>query len=1391
MDSRAAVQDLKASFNAAMTELGEALTHFGQSIKAACGDGLVYSRNTMRTSYHLIGQHTFPIENEIYHHDAGEPTPFKNYSNKIGIGILFLPIIVPTIISSFTWIPLIGNSITSAVKGFAHVANLPRLDCTNKTVGYPRVLGIDTGNDERGLIRNLYGAPGYLIGAAIALPVAAVIAFGRFISNTLKSFVFAWTAIVDGVTSDATYEDGSHVYKFGLHDTRHTAKRVIGGLGYALGGVIGGISALAILAARGMFNLIYHSSRSFGRTFAGFWNISTSVGRKESEKDDYKIELENDERHWVRKYVFGGIGYILGGVIGSVTALTVFAARGIYNLFYHSARSFGSLFATLWKFAKNIGGKNFDATDIVSTIDNDKRHPVKRFGFGGIGYALGLAAGSVAATIVLAVRGVFNLFYHSARSFGRMFATLWKFAVNIGGKHYADTDIVGGLVNDDRHPVKRFGFGGIGYALGAVTGGIAAAAVFAVRGVFNLFYHSALSFRSLFMMFFRFSATIGGKYSDTTHMLSSITDDKRHEVKRFGFGAIGYALGAVAGSVAAAATFVVRGIFNLFYHSGRSFGRTFAGFWNIAASDKRNNDGEYEYHIAISPEDDRHWIKRYVFGGIGYVLGTLVGSLTTFLSLASRGIFNFFYHSARSFGRSFALPWNFATSVGRKDSEKDQQKIELEDSDRPWTKAYLLGGLGTILGFVAGGIAAAVVFAVRGLFNLMYHTMRSFSSMFMLVTRFAANIGGKNGSADYITSSITQDDRNPVKQFGFGGIGYILGAAVGGVAAVAIFAVRGIFNFLYHSLRSFGSLFTTMTRFAANIGGKNYDTNYITQPLVDDHANRHAFKRFGFGGIGYILGAAVGGVAAVAIFAVRGIFNTIYHSLRSLGRMFQMMTRFAYHVGDESWDRDWVTTSLVDDDRHPVKRFAFGGVGYVVGAALGAAAAAVIFGLRILKNIHKESLLSAGGVFSTFFSFAATVGRESFDGKAVASGLYNSERGPVRTFIFGGVGYLAGIAFGLVAATITFAVRGIFNLIYHSARSFGRIFAAMWNFATSDARDEFGDLKYKITFDKPEDDRHPVKKILFGGVGYILGAVIGSIAALGVWAVRGIFSFTENSLFSFRALAGSLLNGAGHRHWFEGLGGDERPGTEKALGVFGYVAAAVIVAPIATLIFVAKKVPMVLAAALMIVLSPITAFFKLCGRADRFTIFKAPVNTDVVINQKFKNLFSSLNGTGKFVPGTQIQTDGTGKEKVSLFFFKSVKLNLNSLTENVLKELLNSYYKSDNKAGFFDSAEYSDAIQRVKDKFTVGAFGTVQDMEDDHRRISQIAIFVRNYIANNNDKVPADLYNVPDRMTWGQNFRNCFWGGKLADKSLHAASSDDNASLTHEHSEENFLPAGL
>lgn len=234
----------------------QALSLFGQRIKAGISGSLALVQETSSASYGLLGKYTFPQQ------EFGHANP-KKMAELNKVGLLFLtcpfPLTLFSIALSLTVIPLVGNSYQSFVRSYVTIVNLPLTDLPNKKLHAEDAPGI-TPTDERNWLRKIYGLPGLIFGVVTALPIATFISLTRFSIETAHSWQTLSGSFLNLALARPAFQGLSG-------DTRCTLAKKIGSVGYVVALATTAPFALLIFAVRQVPSII---ARTLGMVVSPF-----------------------------------------------------------------------------------------------------------------------------------------------------------------------------------------------------------------------------------------------------------------------------------------------------------------------------------------------------------------------------------------------------------------------------------------------------------------------------------------------------------------------------------------------------------------------------------------------------------------------------------------------------------------------------------------------------------------------------------------------------------------------------------------------------------------------------------------------------------------------------------------------------------------------------------------------------------------------------------------------------------------------------------------------------------------------------------------------------------------------------------------------------------------
>jgi uncharacterized membrane protein len=311
----------------------------------------------------------------------------------------------------------------------------------------------------------ILGAPGIMIGAVLGSVSVVAISLGHIISNSFKTGVRAFISMANDVlhADDQILDDGIE-----QNDNRHWARKyVLGAPGLLVGGlVLGGLAVVAISIGR----LITNNFKTGSRAFVTMANLALHPNDQIAEEG---LE-QNDHRHWIRKYLVGAPGLLIGGTLGALAVVAIGIGRLITNSFNTGYRAYVSIVNSVLPDDNQI---NEDGLGV-----NDNRHWFRQYVLGAPGFVVGgLVLGGLAVLTV----GVARLITNSLNTGRRTIVSLMNFALD------ADNQI--DEFDDNRRFFPRYGLGAPGLIVGGFIGSILALGI----GVLRVIGQSVKSFQAL------------------------------------------------------------------------------------------------------------------------------------------------------------------------------------------------------------------------------------------------------------------------------------------------------------------------------------------------------------------------------------------------------------------------------------------------------------------------------------------------------------------------------------------------------------------------------------------------------------------------------------------------------------------------------------------------------------------------------------------------------------------------------------------------------------------------------------------------------------------------------------------------------------------------------
>lgn len=522
-----------------------------------------------------------------------------------------------------------------------------------------------------------------------------------------------------------------------------------------------------------------------------------------------------------------------------------------------------------------------------------------------------------------------------------------------------------------------------------------------------------------------------------------------------------------------------------------------------------------------------------------------------------------------------------------------------------------------------------------------------------------------------------------------------VGAVIGGFFGIT-------FAWIISSVRTGAHVFCKMSNWALA------DDNQMPTPGED---NRNWFNKYVVGLPGFLIGGALG---LASMFCI-GVGRFFINNSKSFALSFSSFSDLALHKDN---------AINYEDTRGWFRKYVIGFPGLLLGAGIGFFAFFAIGLGRIVTNSWKTGAHVADKIINATLDLSEQTKDEA------------DTRSFVRKYVVGSPGLLVGTFVGILGA-----------LVMNSAITAARIFAHMSNAALSE--------EDRISF-SAKDDRPAVGKYGFGLlVGAPLGFVLGFVSMIVISFVR----WASATLGSFSSLGGSLMNVAIERKEFDGLGGDQRPAAQKAVGVLGYLAAVAVVAPIAAAVYVVRKLPDLCAFALGIFTSPVTLLCKAISKGIKACQGNSKfANEASETENRFKNIYSSLNAWGKLNVGHQLPTNGSGEKSWGSFFRKCITFDIKSVSERTLDELLKaSRTHAAGQASFFNNKDEFDGTVKQITTYYDDCLSSAKQIREAQQEVQDVADFVKDYMTkgagSEAEMIPVDFYSRR-QTSWA----DTFWG---------------------------------
>jgi hypothetical protein len=310
-----------------------------------------------------------------------------------------------------------------------------------------------------------------------------------------------------------------------------------------------------------------------------------------------------------------------------------------------------------------------------------------------------------------------------------------------------------------------------------------------------------------------------------------------------------------------------------------------------------------------------------------------------------------------------------------------------------------------------------------------------------------------------------------------------------------------------------------------------------------------------------------------------------------------------------------------------------------------------------------------------------------------------------------------------------------------------------------------------------DDRRHPLRK--YGPQvwpGIVVGGIVGTFVAGAIQMKR----FVSNTVDSWRAMSGSLMNVALERPLFTGVSGDKAPGFLRGVArAVGYGTALVTTGPVGVTTYFGRKLPELLGFGLGIGFSWATGLIKLgknfCCEEPRFPLNRTVTNEIV---QKLQNLYSSLDAFGRFKtsPGSKVRSYQDGRKPISSTIRKVFTLDADTPTEKTLDAIVSAVKRDlPTDATFFESDAFNQVVQKVREEYSQDCFLSERDIKLACSEVDDVVNFIKQYMAQEVGQamdIATDFYSKR-QTTWG----TLFFGPSLERRERRQSRLDDQPLL--------------
>ncbi|MBA3536342.1 MAG: hypothetical protein H0T84_07020 [Tatlockia sp.] len=1173
-----------------------------------------------------------------------------------------------------------------------------------------------------------FGLPGTVLGGLAGVLGFGIVISGRIISNSYKTT----KRMTNSAVNEILYKN-EQMDETLQNDSRSLSEKILGMPGFVIAAFTSTVGIVFAITRRGLieswkstklvFNAIANEARLLTEddleqlVVEGV--VIASKGKQYSRPSLDLIEEDEDEQRSFLDHILGSPGLLLGGLAGGLR----FAGTLLAHVFIQSYKSAKRSFVTVTNF-----GLHSDHHISEKQLGNDLRSKGRIYGFG----LPGIILGGFAGIFGFLVMGLGRNSYETAK---RLQAT----SLNAVREEQLEEN----LDNDKRGGIFKYVLGFPGLIVGSIGSLVSITIVALNRSRIQSWITTKEFFNTIVNQVL--PAEDPNESEDLRSMEnSSFFEEQRSNLNRYVFGGPGVLFGVFSGSIAFAGIALVRTIVN----SAKSMWASFISVSLLAL------DFNHQFENGLG-KDKRHNPLKYGFGFPGVILGGFAG----IFGFVAVGVGRIVLNSAQNIKKLGISGLNLVR-------HSDEQRVDAfeNDAERSNFQKYFLGFPGLVLGSVGALFAIAIAAVERTAIEswkttkIVYFSIADRareeefeialeSDLIISVEIESASEEEQLSAEDPVNSqesvrrpaSIKIKKRSFIDHYIFGGPGLLLGTFSGLVGFAGIISGR-IFN---ESLKTFKHSLLTLINLALDPEDV-YSPEVYRRPL-----------RYDFGFPGVILGGIAGGFAFVATGVARIITNSLL-TIRSLTASGINVVR-----------HEPVSNALKDDERTKFRIFGLGAPGLIIGSLSGFVGLA----LASLERVIIDSLIIGINVFTNMTARAFSESGEQTFRQVMANlapqvGSENS--------IFGMPGYLFGAIAGsfgfavvgtsrLISETIRFVIDGLGRVISESIATGIHVFISIANLGLNEDENE----QFTYLQSENNDSRSWLAKYILGLPGAVIGAFFGGVTLAGI----GAYKLTTHTFKSWISLSGSLLNGSLKLPLFSGLAADKRTTNQKIVGGLGYVLTLVTTLPLSALIFTFKTIiPIGLGLALGLITSPFVAAIKGITQVLNPPRFEEnlkpsaqPEQAVEVTEQRFKNLYSSLDTWGQFAENGEIKENQDGRKGPKCFARKSFTFNISTIPENILNGLRDAYLISEDKEHFFDdNGEFENILEEIDEYYSgLSCLEPGYVIQDREEQISETGEFIRNYIRGGERKIPENLY-ANSKKSWSA----IFWGTEPANSSL-------------------------